>query len=244
MTSEKIIEEHRPARYTLADELDEEFVIQSNSGETDLRPKSPYFILKLKHFNGNRIFHSFSDTMRVEETYSDGIFNCYDSKDKLIQIADKDAIANLIFKKDTEGYVKLFNHWADIRFQEELIPLFFSEYSDRINYDSEEGMYIIDNVFCVSNTGNAFYCNSMGSWCKICLVTSTVMYMEDDIDITFLNTDDNTITKKTQVVFGKIMFLLFPKWDIVFLDQLPGKLRETVEKDIKERTGRKDNKKE
>lgn len=233
MMVEKIIDEHRPVRYTLVDERENDFTIQSISGETDLRPKTPYFILKLKHFNGNRIFHQFSKTIRVEETYSDGVFNCYDNN-KLIQIADKDAIADLIFNKDIEGYIRLFNHWSEIRFQEELIPLFFSEYSDRIKYDAEKERFIIDNVFCVSYNGNAS-CRTQQGWSPLCLVTTTKIYMEDDIGISLTDSNDKTITKKTQVVFGKIMFLLFPKWDIVFLDQLPAKLREQTEKDIKKR---------
>lgn len=227
----------RPTRYTLVEERDDEFIIQSNSGEMDLRAKTPYFILKLKHFNGNRIFHKFSDKIHVEETYSDGIFNCYDSNNKLVQIADKDAIAELIFNKDVKGYIKLVNKWADIKFQEDLIGLFFSEYQDRIWIQPMAKKIVIDSVFSVSYDGNASYWQQGKGWKPLCIVPSTKTHIEGDIGVTLPGGDYTIINKKTLIVFGKIMFLLFPKQDIIFLNQLPTEFKQAVEKRIKKMNG-------
>ena len=216
-------------KHCVLEEMDDLFIVQTDDDVYTL-PKNDYFVLKLHHFDGNRIFYDFGKNgARVEETYNDGIFNCYYEK-YIIQIADGITVAGIILNKNYEAFVSLFRKWYEIKAQDDIISDLLSQYSDRINFDRKLGLYIIDDIFGVDMHGVAMCRTKSNNWKSMCLVVQRSKQSTEFIMPLGKIAVANQIT---QIIISKIMFLLFPKDDKVFLSQITLKAKAHVKHLIK-----------
>ncbi len=221
--------------HVLLEERDDLFLLQTNSEITTV-PKNDYFILKLKHFDGNRIFYAFGqNSARVEETYDDGIFNCWHGKHQ-VQIANGQAIAKIILEKDYDGFFALFAKWYGTKMQKEIINTVLQAHSYRIKYakHAKNDMYEIDNTFAVDSHGVAYYRAENDQWEHLCLVVQSSV-KEKAVDLPALG--PVLLNEITQTILAKIMFLLYPTADGIFMAQLPEYLKKQVMHLIKTNNG-------
>ena len=210
-------------RHVIVDESDDQFILQTDSGLVPM-PKTDYFVLKLKHFDGNRIFYTFGQTTaRVEETFDDGIFNCWHGEHQ-IQIADGEGIAKIILEKDYDGFFVLFAKWHGIKMQKEIIDAMIRPHGGRIKHVKDD-MYEIDNTFAVDSHGVAHYRAEDSQWRHLCLVAKTSV---KEKTAEFPGLGPVVLNEITQTILAKIMFLLYPKPDRVFMNQLPEYLKKQV----------------
>ena len=213
-----------PMKHCVLEETDDLFIVQTDDDVYTL-PKNNYFVLKLNHFDGNRIFYDFEKNgAHVEETYNDGIFNCYYGK-HTIQIADGVTVAGIILDKNYDAFVSLFKKWYEIKAENDIISGLLSQYSDRINFDKKTGIYIIDDIFGVDTHGITMCRTKGNNWKNICLV---VQSSKQSTEFIMPLGKTVVVNQITQIIISKMMFLLFPKPDKVFFNQLPLKARTHV----------------
>ena len=244
--------------HILLEERKDLFLVQTDDGITTL-PKNPYFILKLSRFDGNRIFHEFRGNARVEETYDDGIFNCFLDNES-VQITDSQGIAEAVLQKDYDLFKKLFTDWFTIEQQKEIIAVFLKQHAARIktvliagenntaagvskhtipfsskqlhgkNDDIMIG-YEIDGEFIVDAHGMAYY-RKKDYLHSLCVVVQSALEPKS-AEIPGMGTV--TLNEITQIIIAKVLFFLYPRRDGVFMSQLPDALKRQVEHTIKNR---------
>ena len=203
-------------KHDVLEEQDDLFIVQTD-GHISTLPRNDYFILKLHHFDGNRIFYDFGKNgARIEETYDDGIFNCYHDE-SLVQIADGESIARAILDKNYDAFFSLFARWFGIKQQEKILCTIFRQYGQRVRQDKSSGMYIIDDIFGVNEHGVGRYCTEDGKWKNMCIV---VRQSVKPREINMPGIGPVLLNEITQTILAKVLFLLFPTRDIVFLNQL------------------------
>lgn len=194
-------------------------IIQDRNGVSTI-PRSEYHLLRIKHYNGNRIFYDWgSDGAIVRETYNQGIFNCwYESRQ--IQIADGDGIASCIVSGDVKKYAELFNGWFDTMAQKSVIDIIVSQYPGRVS--RTDNGYEVDGVFMINDHGVS-HCIDGGHWRHLCTVAVGAT-REQRMEIDGLGYV--TINPVTMTIISKINFLLNPNLkDRVFTDQLTEQCR-------------------
>ena len=76
----------------LLEDREDQIIVLDLNGKVDTKPKTDYFVLKYKDFDGDRIFYQFDKDSYVQETYNDGIFNCI-YKTERMQIRQASKIA-------------------------------------------------------------------------------------------------------------------------------------------------------
>ncbi len=235
-------------------------IIQTGSGKVATVPRSEYIVLKFKHYNGNRIFYDFGkavgeeecSTARIAETYDDGIFNCWYKKQH-VQISDTKSIAHAIMTKNRDEYVDIFARWYGIRQQKETIDMIIRNYTDRVSNVSSD-MYVIDGVFAVGSSAADYYSKNPADmyvidgvfavdshgvshymednrWNSLCLVANSI---REPKNIELPGIGLVALNEITQTILAKILFLLYPKEDTVFLNQIPQHLKDHVRKTMEQ----------
>jgi hypothetical protein len=207
-------------------------IIQTKDGITTV-PKTPYYKVKYIDYQGNRISYRFGDpSKRVEETYDDGIFNCYFG-DRHIQIRDGNAVANAMTAynetKNSEQFETLFNKFYMKEHKYEILDGFFAALNDRVKRAYGEGMYVIDDIFAVDGHANAYVLTEKESgdfdWRPLCIVVQGTLQNKNietplgclELDVTL------------QSIIAKVMYLLNPNpEDCVFMRQLPPNIQRMV----------------
>ena len=233
--------EQPSSSHRLVYERENSYVIMTKDGKIDSKPKSDYFKLKLIDFDDNRIFYIFKEKynnkhiVKVEETFTDGIFNCYVGNN-LEQISDAETIAKTILNEDVNEFVATFQLWKNTHIQQTLIKIMIQEPSilSRIQTKQDGNEYIIDGMFLINDRGNAFY-STQDNWKPICLVASnkyTIKNNNDNTDIRVHipeNSSYEDMNRLTQITMAKIFFLLYPNPnDGVFMSQLPNSHKKHV----------------
>lgn len=182
---------------------------------------SPYNRLRYIDYAGNRIMYAFDDDNIVEETYTPGIFNCR-MGERLVQISDTAAVTSAIVARDVDAYAKLCRRWLDATIQREYIDTYVRG-NRRLSYDADKDMYLVDGgMFMVDPAGNALMAvhdtdGARTGHSFLCIVNTESRSRMDVVDPQLGRI---SISEKTQMVVGKLMFLLHPSGDRVFLDQL------------------------
>jgi len=215
-------------------------IIQTKDGIRTV-PRTPYCKVKYVDYQGNRIFYEFDEdrSKRVEETFDDGIFNCY-LGNRHIQIRNGDAIAKAIIThsetKSSEQFEVLFNKFYMEEHKYELLDAFFTALKDRVVRGEKEGRYIIDDIFAVDGHANAYVKAEKKSrpgefdWNSLCIVVQGNLQNKNietplgclELDITL------------QSIIAKVMYLLNPNIkDCVFMRQLPFKIQGQVSRRYK-----------
>ena len=201
-------------------------IIEDEDGNTSTTLKTNYLLLKHKTFDGNSIFYKYNDKQYVEETYEDGIFNCWNDG-KMIQVADAEGIATCIQDQNLGYYTDIFTRWYNEKIQHDIIESLIGETDmRRITLDKES--YIIDNLFKVAR-GVSYYRDGE-DWAFVCLVAKDAMHDR----VLRIGHDGVIIGANTMVTLAKIKFLLNPNWDnCVFANQIPENIKTKAENKIK-----------
>ena len=225
----------------------DQLVYLDDQGNIGSVPNNPYWRLKLKRYNGDRIYHKFNDECEIQETFNQGIFNFTvksEGIDSIIQIRVEwaDDVATAIENEDLNSMLEIFEiHRSGGKgFQEKMLDSLMNQYSGRIEV-TDKG-FIIDKRFMVDRNGtahiNQHYDGISGdkkkqkkiadSWKFICIVAAQArkrkLRLPDGTETEIDPTDDT--------ILRKILFLLRPNMnDRVFTDQLTDTIREELEYD-------------
>ena len=218
-------------------------VMQDPDGYPFTVENSTYNHLRYVDYAGRRIMYKFQGSVAgrgggsggseaaedvVEETYTPGIFNCR-SGDKLVQISDTAAVMQAIIDDDRAGYRDLCGRWYNMSIQHEYIETYIRG-SSRLSHDKAGKKFIVDGgMFAVSYKANAMFAEDgmgMRRWVPLCIVNTESRREQTLYDPQMGRI---TITEMTQMIIGKLMFLLHPTRDEVFLEQLTGKARKHAE---------------
>ncbi len=217
----------------LLEEREDQIIIVDLNGIVDTKPKTDYFILKFKDFDGDRIFYQFDKDSWIQETYNDGIFNCVYKKERMqLRQANRIAFAinwhknnknqKLALKPFEELFKKNFAH----NIQLDVLKSILKPFEHRLKY-VDDGIEI-DERFFVNKNAQAHYKNQ-GIYESLCIVASG--YLENfDVDSKI---GDIEINAKTLEIVAKVMFLLKPDVkDSVFFEQLPDELKTQIRRDF------------
>ena len=185
-------------------------------------PNNAYTHLRFEKFNGGRIRHDFGDGCVVQETYNRGIYNC-ECDGELIQIYDGAHIAQCIIDDDRAAYRRAFTEWFSAKMESEVVNNAIAPFGERVR--AEKDKYVIDNVWAVGHHGGAMQRASDGDWRNLCLVADPTN--EQDIMLPGRSAPVR-VNSRTWVVIGKILFLLFPRPERIFMGQLPKNLQDMV----------------
>lgn len=201
-------------------------------GKMDTVPNTAYNKMKIGDYGGKRIFYPFGEDKRVEETFDNGIFNCYVGKEEPIQLRNGEQVANAITEHKEKGTITILKRiylaekeesYSAIAIDEFLEPFTKSGRVKKINKG-----YLIDKRFLVTEHAQAQQYKNK-AWNNVCIVvTNDIVPFE--IDTPFGKTE---ITVKTVEILSKIIFLLKPNTgDSVFMDQLTPKIRTQLKRDF------------
>ena len=210
-------------------------VMQDPDGYPFTVENSTYNHLRYVDYAGRRITYKFQGSVGggsdgaseaaedvVEETYTPGIFNCR-SGDKLVQISDTAAVMQAIIDDDRAGYRGLCSRWYSMSIQHEYIETYIRG-SSRLSHDKAGKKFLVDGgIFAVSYKANAMFAQDEAGarrWVPLCIVNTESRREQTLCDPQMGRI---TITEMTQMIIGKLMFLLHPARDQVFLEQLTGK---------------------
>ena len=200
---------------------------------------SPYTILntpynKLRHYDyaGRRIMYAFDEDNRIEETYTPGVFNCHSTGGRLVQISDTAAVTTAIVDGDRDGYVRLCTRWLSATIQRDYIATYVRG-SSRLGYDAKEDAYLVDGgLFRIDKHGNAESAIHGADGRKVghrslCIVNTEA---RGEIEVVDPQLGRIRVAEVTQMIIAKLMFLLHPSHDAVFLEQLGPVVREHVDR--------------
>jgi len=205
----------------LLEEREDQIIIVDLNGIVDTKPKTDYFILKFKDFDGDRIFYQFDIDSWIQETYNDGIFNCVYKKERMqLRQADRIAFAinwhknNKNPKLGLKPFEELFKKNFAHNIQLDVLKSILKPFEHRLKY-VDDGIEI-DERFFVNKNAQAHYKNE-GIYKSLCIVASG--YLENfDVDSKI---GDIEINAKTLEIVAKVMFLIKPNMkDSVFTEQV------------------------
>lgn len=191
-------------------------------GRVELLPNNDYTALRVVKFGGERISHDFGDGCVIQETYNRGVYNC-ECGGESIQVYDGGLLARAILDDDGESYREIFAEWHGAKLQEHAVDAATGPYGDRVRRDGDK--YLVDDDWAVDQNGWAFYRHDDGEWRGLCLVANRTV---DRMVVLPGHEKPVTVNGKTWIVIAKILFLLFPVPEPVFMRQLPERLRQSV----------------
>ena len=191
-----------------------------------------YNRLRYMDYAGRRIMYAFDGENAVDETYTPGIFNCYFSGTRLIQVADTASVAECIVSRDTERYRDMCTKWWSATVQKDYVDTYVRG-SRRLSYNAKANVYEVDDgMFRVDQHANAFSArftrDGKRSYRSLCIVNNEA---RSELDVVDPQLGRLKINEKTQMIIAKLMFLLHPPGgDDVFLVQLGGTVRKHVDR--------------
>ena len=207
------------------DERDGLFIIMVN-GKVKTITNDTYSQLKYKTYNGNRIFYDFGDGFKIQETYDNGIFNCYIGE-AVLNIRDGKKIAEFVLDKNKSGYEKFIKEHYIEQHRTELLDKVIATFDDRVT-KVKDG-YVVDDMFKVDNKGTSYFATGMGTlddtWKFLCTVAQgNIRKMSIDSEVGLLELDTTCMT-----ILAKIGFFCNPNvHDSVFMNQLPQKIQKLL----------------
>jgi hypothetical protein len=211
-------------------------LILFESGKVKTVPNTLYNQVKYRDYKGDRIIYHFDNETYVQETFDDGIFNCFMSEET-IQIRDSVGISEAInaHKKNNQdkSFDKLFKKLYFIEKKTELMAEMINVFGERVvtKTHKQKGStyYIIDDRFMVDDVGVSHFKNDRGVWKFLCTVAQgnlSKMTIQTKIGEIELGSTELTI-------MGKIGFLLSPDiTDGVFFEQLSDKMKSVLKAEI------------
>lgn len=213
---------------------DNHLTIMNDDGKIEMVSNDEYYHLKYdpanidKRDSDNRIFHFYTRTQKIQETYNDKIFNLMFSG-VILQTRQEEAnkICQFINNNDCASFMKYCgDKYQVINCKELLMKLLFA-YADRLKF-RKRGI-IIDDNFMVGYDGGANYKKGKG-WHSLCLVVDG--YIRDKLIDTAVGAI--RMSRLLQTIMVKIGFCLKPNIkDSVFMNQLPADLKRCITDEVK-----------
>lgn len=217
----------------LLEDREDQIIILDLNGKVDTFPKTDYFVLKFKDFDGDRIFYQFDKDSWIQETYNDGIFNCV-YKNERMQLRQANRIAFSInwhknqknSKLGLKPFEELFKKNFTKFIQLDVLKSILKPFEHRLKFH-DDGIEIDDRFF-VNKNAQAHY-KKLGIYESLCIVADG--YLENfDIDSKI---GDIEINAKTLEIVAKVMFLLKPDLkDRTFFSQLTEELQNQLKRDF------------
>ena len=224
-------------------ERDDHNIIRTKKDEYVHRPNDTYNKVKYGTYEANRIFFSFDDTARVEETYNERIFNCYckyKGKEQLLQLRNANEICDHIINKDKESFIELFKEkFYDLNKTQLLENLIDNNslLKGRVKRTRDDE-FIVDDVFKVDSHANTYVLASdyikktkrEKKWDNLCTV------LPRGIKKRMIHTKeigDVEVDEATLRCLGKIFGLVQPHtWDHVVWGQIPKWLKKIYKDEL------------
>ena len=210
--------------------------IMNDDGKIEMVANDEYYHLKYdtanldKRDEDNRIFHYYTKTQKIQETYNDKIFNLMFSG-VILQSRQEEAnrICQFINDNDCSSYMKYCGDKYQVLNCKDLIRKLLFVYADRLKF-RKKGIVVDDN-FMVCYDGSAMYMYGR-HWHSLCLVVDG--YIRDKLIDTAVGVI--RMSRLLQTIMGKIGFCLKPNIrDSVFMNQLPNNLKRCVIDDVKQK---------
>ena len=223
-------------------ERDDHIIIRTKQDEYVHRPNDTYNKVKYGTYQANRIFFSFDDTARVEETYNERIFNCYCSykgKEQLLQLRHANEICEAILNKDKESFIELFKEkFYDLNKTQLLENLIDNNslLKGRVKRTRDDE-FIVDDVFKVDKHANTYVMETHRiknskrekKWDSLCTVLPRIKKRV----IHTKEIGDVEVDEATLRCLGKIFGLVQPHtWDSVVWNQIPKWLRRIYKEEL------------
>lgn len=217
----------------LLEDRQDQLIVLDLNGKVDTKPKTEYFLLKFKDFDGDRIFYQFSKDSWIQETYNDGIFNCvYKSERMQIRTANRIAFCINWHKNNKNAqlglkpFEELFKKNFTKHIQLDVLKSILKPFEHRLKYH-DDGIEIDDRFFVNKNAQAHF--KKQGIYESLCIVADG--YLENfDVESKI---GEIEINAKTLEIVAKVMFLIKPDiTDGVFFDQLTKELQEELRRDF------------
>lgn len=217
----------------LLEDRQDQLIVLDLNGKVDTKPKTEYFLLKFKDFDGDRIFYQFAKDSWIQETYNDGIFNCvYKSERMQIRTANRIAFCINWHKNNKNAqlglkpFEELFKKNFTKHIQLDVLKSILKPFEHRLKYH-DDGIELDDRFFVNKNAQAHF--KKQGIYESLCIVADG--YLEN------FNVDSKIgeieINAKTLEIVAKVMFLIKPDiTDHVFFDQLTKELQEELRRDF------------
>jgi hypothetical protein len=217
--------------------------IRKQNDEYVHRPNDSYNIVKYGTYQANRIFFSFDDEARVEETYNERIFNCYykyKGKEQLLQLRNANEICDHIINKDKESFIELFKDNYYKLHKEALLNGLIQNNNilkDRVKIE-KSGDYIVDDVFKVDSHANTYVMERhrikdskrLIRWQNLC---TTIPNKNKERTIHTKEIGDVEVDEATLRCLGKIFGLVQPHtWDSVVWGQIPKWLKKIYKDEL------------
>ena len=231
-------------RSQLLEERKDQIIMLTQKGVV-VKRKTAYNLLKYGRFNGERIKYRFSETIFVEETFEDGIFNCTHIGDQ-VQSTRSNEVARAIMEHQETGsaakFAELFYKSVTEKNLAPIVKFLLSKYSDRLRFDETARVVIIDDTFMVDTDARAYLIEdeeksqikgiqAKRNIKKLCVV----VHGHKDMEAVRVKMDSRLgqflLDEKDLTMLGKIFFLLNPDLkDDAFRTQLPSPLLEQLKR--------------
>jgi len=215
----------------LLEDREDQIIVTDLNGNIDTKPKTEYFLLKYRDFDGDRIFYQFNNDSWIQETFNEGIFNCI-YKNERMQLRSSNKIcfcinfhkANKNSKLGLKPFEDLFKKNYAHKLEIDVIKSILKPFEHRLKYESDG--IIIDKRFFVDKNAQANF-KLDHSWESLCIVAYDVDDQSFDVSSVI---GDVEINSKSLEIIAKIMFLLKPNIrDNVFSSQIEKKNPDLLE---------------
>jgi len=217
----------------ILEERSDSLIVRDLDGRVDSVPKSEYFTLKYKEFNGERIYYQFDKNSYVQETYDIGIFNCVLNGVRT-QLRNSERIAFAInWHKYSnvkskllriKPFEELFKKSYVKNIQSNVLESILKGFDNRLKF-RKDGIEVDDRFF-VDKQGQAFLLTKQKKWDELCIVAKGYLH---DFDIAS-EMGNIEISSKSLEIVAKVFFLLNPNMkDKIFTDQVKNKNSELFE---------------
>ena len=208
--------------------------ILNDDGKVEMVANDDYYHLKYDMVNINhrdetdRIYHNFTDTQKIQETYNNKIFNLMFSG-VILQSRQEEAnrICQFITNEDCSGYMKYCGDRYQVLNCQDLMKKLLFAYADRLKF-KKRGIVVDDN-FMVGYDGSAFV-KKFKRWQPLCLVVDG--YIRDKLIDTAVGVI--RMSRLLQTIMVKVGFCLKPNVkDRVFMNQLGIDLQRVLKDEAK-----------
>ena len=214
----------------ILDENINHITLKTDDGKVITVANDDYYHLKYdmvnidKRDNTDRIYHNFTETQKIQETYNNKIFNLM-FNGVIIQSRQEEAgkICKMIINNDIDYYLEYCHSRYQVINCQDIVKKLLCIYNDRIDY-TKRGI-IVDKIFKIGYDGSAHVKIYGSKWKSLCLVADG--YIRDkQIDTAIGRVN---MSRTLQTILAKIGFCLKPNdRDRIFMEQLPHKLRRVI----------------
>jgi len=197
--------------HKILDENVNHITLKTDDGKVITVANDDYYHLKYdmvnidKRDNTDRIYHNFTETQKIQETYSNKIFNLM-FNGVIIQSRQEESgkICKMIVNNDIDYYLEYCHSRYQVINCQDIVKKLLCVFNDRIDY-TKRGI-IVDKIFKIGYDGSAHVKIYGSKWKSLCLVADG--YIRDkQIDTAIGKVN---MSRTLQTILAKIGFCLKP----------------------------------